>query len=99
MDAQPKNSKTLQLNDYLKDECKKDKTYMVSGKIFQPLPKKYNTSYRGTIYGKTILLFLINVWLNGNIIFYQMSPKFCGSLLVMNRNNFKNAAVLLQSTL
>ena len=32
MNAQPKNSKTLQLNDYLKDECKKDETYMVSTK-------------------------------------------------------------------
>ena len=60
MYAEPKNFKTLRLNDSLKDECKKDETYMLSGKLFQPLPKKYNTSYRETIYGKTIFSFLIN---------------------------------------
>ena len=60
MNAEPNNSKTLRLNDSLKDEFKKDETYMILGKTFQPLPKKNNTSYRGAIYGKAILLFLIN---------------------------------------
>ena len=45
MNAEPNNSKTLRLNDSLKDEFKKDETYMILGKTFQPLPKKNNTSF------------------------------------------------------
>ena len=48
---------------------------------------------------KVILSFLTNFLLNGNIVFYQMSPTFYASLLVMNRNNFKTTALLLQSNL
>ena len=59
MNAEPKNSKTVRLNDSLKDESKKDETYKLLGKTFN-LYLKNTTSYRGAIYGKTTLSFLIN---------------------------------------
>ena len=34
MNAEPKNSKTVRLNDSLKDESKKDETYKLLGKTF-----------------------------------------------------------------